>query len=736
MSTVLSLHHRPTRVLFALATGALLLAGMLPVASAQKTPYTDVPQGAYYEDAAAALLRMNALDSAEVRLRPSDLATRAELVKLLVHLNDTPLLHPSVSSFNDISRTAWYFPYFEAAADAGWVHGDRDCYQRSRPCTARPADPVNRAEAAALINRSFQLEHTGRAPQFPDAAVDTWYSIHVQTAADHCVLQGDEPSGRVRPAAYMNRAEMVVMFYRASQNLTYGVDCGAQILGIDTINAVSPSTIRVRFTGDVAIMRAEDPSRYVLVRSSNGAAVDVLTATLVDARTVELRLDGDLQANVAYMLTARNLLSTDGALFSDTAGFTFVQTTGHIMSASALSSTRVRLTFDTDIDRAQARIASLYSVVRASNDASIAVSSAIVVDDRTVDLQLGSSLAANVSYRVTATHLLTRAGDVFSDSALFVLASTQAHINSATALSATRVRVTFDTDLDRIQAQVPSRYSVARVAGGGDIDVLSAVVVDNRTVNLQLATSLSADVSYVVTVSGMRTSAGAVFSDSAVFSFPALEGHITSVTAMSSTRLRIAFNTDLDAARAQQTIRYTVRLSDGSHTLPINTATLLDDRHTVDLTLYEPMQTQRAYTVNVQDMLTSDQVLFSDSGTTVFTNGDVSLGATLTGGQEVPLVITTASGTGSFTLKSNGLQYDVTVRNMSGAITAAHFHLGDTGANGPILFTLNFNNNHASGMWTGITADQRNALLRGGIYVNVHTAAHPDGEIRGQLTVQ
>src|SRR5256885_2106313 len=137
-----------SRVISAIA-GLSLLIGSLPVSvSAQKTPYSDVPVGAYYEDAAAALISAGALDRSESRLRPSDLATRAELVKLLVNLKNEPLLHPSVSSFNDVSRNAWYFPYFEAAAHAGWVHGDRDCYQTSRPCTARPPDPVNRAEAA------------------------------------------------------------------------------------------------------------------------------------------------------------------------------------------------------------------------------------------------------------------------------------------------------------------------------------------------------------------------------------------------------------------------------------------------------------------------------------------------------------------------------------------------------------------------------------------------------------
>lgn len=40
--------------------------------------------------------------------------------------------------------------------------------------------------------------------------------------------------------------------------------------------------------------------------------------------------------------------------------------------------------------------------------------------------------------------------------------------------------------------------------------------------------------------------------------------------------------------------------------------------------------------------------------------------------------------------------------------------------------------------WTGktlaLTAEQKATLLSGGFYVNVHTAANPGGEIRGQIS--
>lgn len=77
----------------AAATGTILtLLIAIPSVSAEKlTPYTDVSAGAYYEDAAAALLLSGALDSGEAQFRPSSIATRAEVAKLLVNVYGSTL---------------------------------------------------------------------------------------------------------------------------------------------------------------------------------------------------------------------------------------------------------------------------------------------------------------------------------------------------------------------------------------------------------------------------------------------------------------------------------------------------------------------------------------------------------------------------------------------------------------------------------------------------------------------
>ncbi|MEO8209905.1 MAG: CHRD domain-containing protein [bacterium] len=111
----------------------------------------------------------------------------------------------------------------------------------------------------------------------------------------------------------------------------------------------------------------------------------------------------------------------------------------------------------------------------------------------------------------------------------------------------------------------------------------------------------------------------------------------------------------------------------------------------------------------------------------------------LDAGQENPPVITTAMATGSYTMTRGGLGFNIAANGLSGPITGAHFHFGKTGVNGPIVFdiTPNVSGNNVVGYWRSVvTVDSLlTAILNGGIYVNLHTAANPNGEIRGQVIV-
>jgi CHRD domain-containing protein len=111
----------------------------------------------------------------------------------------------------------------------------------------------------------------------------------------------------------------------------------------------------------------------------------------------------------------------------------------------------------------------------------------------------------------------------------------------------------------------------------------------------------------------------------------------------------------------------------------------------------------------------------------------VNLKADLKGSNEVPPVAT--SGTGSLTATYDPATKKITWKGsqsgLSGNPTAQHFH-------GPAAPTANAGvvvpiPNLAQGEAT-LTEAQAADLLAGRWYVNVHTAANPGGEIRGQVT--
>jgi len=107
----------------------------------------------------------------------------------------------------------------------------------------------------------------------------------------------------------------------------------------------------------------------------------------------------------------------------------------------------------------------------------------------------------------------------------------------------------------------------------------------------------------------------------------------------------------------------------------------------------------------------------------------------LSGSQEVPPVSTAATGSGTITaLMDRSVTGTVTTTGVAG--TAAHIHLAAPGANGPVIVPLNKTGDNVWSVPSGIRLNdaQYEAYKLGNLYVNVHSAAHPGGEIRGQLT--
>jgi hypothetical protein len=115
----------------------------------------------------------------------------------------------------------------------------------------------------------------------------------------------------------------------------------------------------------------------------------------------------------------------------------------------------------------------------------------------------------------------------------------------------------------------------------------------------------------------------------------------------------------------------------------------------------------------------------------------VSYSTRLSGSRENPK--TDSKGTGkmdaTFDTKTKELKYTLTFDGLSGPATAAHLHGPATAKqNAGVIAPLGDKNpvSPVSGTAT-LTDDQAKELQSAKVYVNVHTAANPGGEIRGQL---
>jgi hypothetical protein len=106
----------------------------------------------------------------------------------------------------------------------------------------------------------------------------------------------------------------------------------------------------------------------------------------------------------------------------------------------------------------------------------------------------------------------------------------------------------------------------------------------------------------------------------------------------------------------------------------------------------------------------------------------------LTGAQEVPPVSTSASGRSTITVGADRtVSGSVIVTGMEG--TAAHIHQGAAGSNGPVIIPLTKTTATTFTVPAGsrLSDTQYAAYMNSGLYVNVHSAAHPGGEVRMQL---
>jgi hypothetical protein len=124
-------------------------------------------------------------------------------------------------------------------------------------------------------------------------------------------------------------------------------------------------------------------------------------------------------------------------------------------------------------------------------------------------------------------------------------------------------------------------------------------------------------------------------------------------------------------------------------------------------------------------------------------SGDIRMSANLDGKKEVPAVDTPATATATviYDRETRAVTWDIYYSGLEGRPTAAHFHgpalPGNVAGIQVDLAPNGFPDPTDPLRGSALIADeQAAALLAGKWYVNIHTDAYPEGEIRGQVVRQ
>jgi hypothetical protein len=116
----------------------------------------------------------------------------------------------------------------------------------------------------------------------------------------------------------------------------------------------------------------------------------------------------------------------------------------------------------------------------------------------------------------------------------------------------------------------------------------------------------------------------------------------------------------------------------------------------------------------------------------------ITLKGELKGTNEVPPNNSPASGQATATLDTGTktLTWNITFKDLTGPAVAAHFHgPGEPGKNAGIVLPFKSAQSPIEG--TAVLSDAQVAdLVAGKWYANIHTAANPGGELRGQMVKQ
>lgn len=170
--------------------------------------FTDVPDGAWYEDAVRYVVENGLMSGyGNGRFGPEDVLTRAQLAQILYNKEGKPAT-TNYNGFTDVSNSAWYAEAVAWAVNKGIVTG----YGNS---VFAPDDAITREQFAAMLYRyAGKPETSGTLSGFTDAGQVSSYALSaLKWAVEKGIING-KGSGILDPKGNATRAEAAAILQR------------------------------------------------------------------------------------------------------------------------------------------------------------------------------------------------------------------------------------------------------------------------------------------------------------------------------------------------------------------------------------------------------------------------------------------------------------------------------------------------------------------------------------------
>ena len=183
-------------------------ASFAPIKS--ETPFTDVPSGAYYEDAVNWAVGSGITGgTSATTFDPNGICTRAQAVTFLWRAAGSPAPVSTAMPLTDVPAGSYYHDAVLWAVESGITNGTSDT-------TFSPNANCSRGQIVTFLWRAQKSPSAAAANPFTDVAADAYYTDAVLWAVKEGVTAGTTAI-TFSPNVVCTRAQIVTFLYRAYQ---------------------------------------------------------------------------------------------------------------------------------------------------------------------------------------------------------------------------------------------------------------------------------------------------------------------------------------------------------------------------------------------------------------------------------------------------------------------------------------------------------------------------------------